>query len=79
MVLSNKELELRDMVNHPDHYNHGNIETIDYIRDCMSEDEFYGFCIGNCLKYISRAKYKGNCKQDLEKAEFYLKKIIEIM
>lgn len=74
-----ENVSVKDMVNHPDHYTHGNIETIDYIKDCMSEDEFYGFCIGNCLKYISRAKYKGNCKQDLEKADFYLKKIIEIL
>ena len=32
----------------------------------------YDFCIGNAIKYILRAPYKGNEKQDLEKAKWYL-------
>lgn len=67
------------MVNHPLHYNTGSIETIDYLESALSSDEFYGFCIGNCLKYLSRAKHKDNCKQDLEKAKFYLERIIKTL
>ena len=42
------------MVNHPLHYNAGSIETIDYLESVLSVDEFYGFCVGNCLKYFGR-------------------------
>lgn len=65
-----------DNVNHPNHYTVGNIETIDYIRDKLTKEEFIGYCKGNILKYISREKYKGG-KEDLEKASVYLKWAID--
>ncbi len=34
------------------------------------------FCAGNVVKYVTRHKYK-NGLEDLKKAEFYLKKLIE--
>lgn len=65
-----------DKVNHPSHYTTGEIETIDYIRDKLTKEEFIGYCKGNILKYISREKYKGG-KEDLEKAAVYLRWAIE--
>ena len=62
-------------VDHPNHYNSGKIETIDYIEDQLTAEEFRGFCLGNALKYISRAKSKGNFTEDLEKAEWYLNRL----
>ena len=64
-----------DNVNHPSHYNDGKIEVIDYI-----EDKQLGFCLGNAIKYISRAgkKKSGNMSdkekeiEDLKKAVFYI-------
>ena len=61
-----------DMVNHPQHYNKGKYEVIDVI-----EDWGLGFCLGNAIKYIARCEHKGNRKQDLEKAIFYLKRELE--
>ncbi len=66
---------MNDPVNHPAHYV-GAIETIDYIRDKLTPDEFVGYCKGNVLKYISRERLK-NGKQDLEKAAVYLGWAIE--
>lgn len=60
-----------EKVNSPDHYTTGGIETIDYIYAKLSTAEFRGYCIGNVLKYVSRAKKKGG-KNDLEKAKKYL-------
>lgn len=52
-----------DNVNHPSHYNDGKIEVIDYI-----EDKQLGFCLGNAIKYISRAgKKKSGSMSDKEK------------
>ena len=61
-----------DPVNHPYHYKAGGIETIDFI-----EAKGLGYRLGNVVKYITRADHKGNRKQDLEKAMWYLKREIE--
>jgi hypothetical protein len=56
-----------DPVNHPAHYKYGGIETIDFI-----EAKELGYNLGNVVKYLTRADHKGNRKQDLEKALWYL-------
>lgn len=61
-----------DPVNHPAHYKVGGIETIDFI-----EAKSLNYNIGNVVKYLTRADHKGNRKQDLEKAMWYLKREIE--
>ena len=62
-----------DTVNHPSHYNDGKIEVIDYI-----EDKKLGFCLGNAVKYISRAGKKDKSKEveDLRKAIWYIERRI---
>jgi len=60
-----------DLVNHPAHYKTGGIETIDFI-----EAKELNYNMGNAVKYISRAEHKGNKKQDLEKAVWYLNREI---
>jgi len=56
-----------DPVNHPPHYKAGGIETIDFI-----EAKKLNYNLGNVVKYVTRADLKGNRKQDLEKALWYL-------
>lgn len=67
-----------DVVNHPSHYNAGKFETIDIIQDTLSQEEFKGFLVGNAIKYISRARYKGG-QTDIDKCIWYLKKWIEVV
>lgn len=54
------------MVNHPPHYNAYSIEVIEVTRHCS-------FDIGNAIKYMLRHLHKGTSKQDLEKAQWYLR------
>ena len=62
-------------VDHPSHYNSGKIEVIDFITD-----QNLDFCLGNVIKYVSRAgkkseegkSIKEKQIEDLKKAEFYL-------
>lgn len=69
-----------DPVNKPDHYNVGEIETIDYIVDVLGKYEAISYCHGNVIKYTgSRLWAKNYPIQDAEKAEWYLKKMIELM
>ncbi len=64
-----------DMVNNPSHYNQAGVEAIDAIRAATGEGfEFY--IQGNILKYLWRYRYK-NGVEDLKKAEWYLKVLIE--
>lgn len=66
-----------DPVNHPTHYTQGDVECIDAIKAATeSLNGYEGFLAGNCMKYIWRFKKK-NGKEDLEKAEWYLKKLME--
>ena len=66
-----------DNVNAPAHYLHGRKETIDVITDCMTNDEYHGYLKGNVLKYVSRYKFKGEPLEDLQKASWYLNRLIK--
>lgn len=64
-----------EMVNHPNHYLMGNgIETIDIIEGSGWLPQF---CAGNAIKYIIRHEHKGKKIEDLEKANWYISKLIE--
>ena len=41
----------------------------------LTPDEFVGYLRGNSLKYRWRMRYKSNPVQDMEKAEWYEKKL----
>lgn len=71
-----KRAQPNDPVNHPSHYTDRNIEVIDYIFDKgLGRD----FCLGNAIKYISRAGKKDPSKEkeDLMKARRYLDRYIQ--
>ena len=70
-----------DSVNRPQHYAGTKIEVIDYI-----EDKNLGFCLGNVVKYVSRAGRKKDYPdqdqlekelEDLKKAAWYINRRIE--
>jgi len=63
--------EEKETVNHPPHYKVGGIETIDFI-----EAKGLDYCLGNVVKYITRADHKGNKVEDLRKAQWYLTRAI---
>ena len=54
------------------HYDAGGIETIEIIRAKLTPEQFYGYCLGNVLKYLCRANHKGDPERDLEKAGVYM-------
>lgn len=62
------EIDSNNNIEHPNHYAEGRQhEPIDAINDWQ-----LNFCLGNVVKYISRAGRKDNTIEDLEKAKFYL-------
>lgn len=62
----------RKIKNDQDTHYKKDVEPIDLI-----EAFDLGFCAGNVIKYVSRAKHKGSEKEDLRKAMYYLKRIID--
>lgn len=70
--------EYEKNVSHPSHYADRKIEVIDYIEDCGFGEHF---CLGNAIKYISRAGKKDPAKkiEDLQKAAWYLNRCIETL
>ena len=66
----------KDMVNSPPHYNKYGVECIEAIQSATGEGYEY-YLQGNIMKYLWRYRYK-NGVQDLEKAQWYLNKLIEV-
>ena len=61
-----------DLVNQPPHYKERTPEPITVI-----EGWGLGYHLGNAVKYIARADYKGKRLEDLKKARWYLDREIE--
>lgn len=62
---------INDSVNRPKHYTNGTIDVLDFILD-----QNLPYLEGNIIKYICRHKMK-NGLEDVQKAEFFVKKLIE--
>lgn len=65
---------LVDLVNHPPHYAGLSPEPVDVIEAWQLE-----WHEGNAMKYIARAKNKGERIQDLRKAAWYLTRKAEML
>ena len=53
------------------YYDAGGIQTIDIIRAKLTKEQFKGYLIGNCLKYLCRINFKGIAERDAEKTTTY--------
>ena len=65
-----------DNVNHPEHYQ-GKNECIDVMIAMFGVEAVKHFCMCNAYKYRFRADKK-NGKEDIDKAEWYESKLIEL-
>ena len=64
-------------VRNPEHYCSGGIECLDAIKASMPHEAFVGYLKGNVIKYIWRYDKKGQPYKDLQKALFYLRRLID--
>tara|TARA_X000001036_G_C20665794_1_gene800659 strand:- start:2047 stop:2295 length:249 start_codon:yes stop_codon:yes gene_type:complete len=71
-----------DLVNHPPHYTHGDVECIDAIESAVSANPVAKEvpCQTNIIKYIWRyfSKDQENQLKDLRKARWYLDRLIKM-
>lgn len=66
-----------EMVDHPQHYNHGAFECIDVMVENFGKEAVQHFCLLNAFKYVWRSDYK-NGVTDVKKAMWYLDKYLEL-
>ncbi len=67
---------MEDLINSPKHYCQGSVECLDAIESMSGINGFMEYLRGNIVKYLWRAKSKGNPLQDLKKAQFYLNRMV---
>ncbi|UQT00091.1 hypothetical protein NGDEOPKE_00142 [Enterococcus phage vB_OCPT_Carl] len=64
-----------DNVNSPSHYTQGEIEVIEVIEYITAKyPAEIRYHLGNVIKYICRAPFKGKLQEDLNKSSWYLKR-----
>lgn len=70
---------MNDMVNHPSHYTAGSVECIDALESMSVgyQDAVQAALAWQVVKYIWRSPLKGKQLKDLQKAQFYLNRLIE--
>lgn len=68
-----------NLVNHPPHYNQGEIECIDAMRAALGHDGFVAFCRGAAMKYLWRCGHKDAPAQELQKAAWYIERAVREM
>ncbi len=68
--ISNILKDAKNLILKSNHYS-GKIETIDFIRDKLTDEQFEGYLIGNITKYLSRYNKKGKSYDDLTKGFTY--------
>ena len=72
------EIEEKEMVDHPSHYNIGKYECLDVVKELVKDMKgIEATLFFNAFKYLWRYKQK-NGLQDLKKCEFYLKELISL-
>lgn len=59
-------------INHPAHYTDDTKPC-----ECIEVAQYHSFCVGNAIKYVWRYRLKGHPLEDLQKAEWYLKRAID--
>lgn len=66
-----------DNVNHPDHYNYGDIEVIDFAEQVANKyPPKLAPHVYNAIKYLSRATLK-NGQEDIKKAKFSVQRLFD--
>ena len=66
-----------DQVNCPSHYNKGDVECIEAIKSAtVGKKGIEAVCVANVIKYLWRYEEKGKPLQDVQKAKWYLDKLL---
>lgn len=63
------------VINSPSHYTQGDIECIDALKSCLTEEQYIGFLKGTIFAYTWRMGFKDDMLQEAGKIEWYIKRL----
>lgn len=66
-----EETDATDKTIKPDYYEKAAMQPLEVMQAMMTEEQFKGFLLGNCIKYRMRKNYKGQHDSDEYKARQY--------
>jgi len=70
---------MKEEINHPERYGGDKIyECIKVLEAWLPPEQYKGFLRGNTLKYLCRVGKKDDSVRELQKAGWYLNKLIEM-
>ena len=69
---------MKQMIDHPSHYNQGAIECIDAMIAAKGIDKVIAFCECSVFKYDWRLGHKDDESQEIGKMKWYLDKLLEL-
>lgn len=74
-----QKTEKNDSVNHPKHYTSlgARCHSCNAEIECIEITRHMGFNLGNAIKYLWRANFKGKEIEDLQKAIWYINDLIK--
>ena len=72
-------MEKKEMVNHPSHYNQGDIECIDAMIASKGIEAVKNWCDCNVFKYGWRLGHKDDEVQEVGKMKWNLDKYVELL
>lgn len=72
------EIDIEDIINHPNHYTNGGMECIDEMILIFGKRVVADFCLCNAWKYRYRALHK-NGQEDIDKSHWYISKYNELI
>ena len=78
MASDNRINKPHDDIITPAHYHSGGIDVIGFAEKQFSVEERRGFYRISALKYVTRFQDKGAPVKDLNKAKFFIDKLIEL-
>lgn len=68
----------KEEVNHPERYGGDTVcECVKVLKAWLPKEQYRGFLRGNAIKYICRLGKKDDNVQELKKAKWYIKKLIQ--
>lgn len=75
-IVDDLERELLTDAINPSHYTQGDIEAIDAMEACSTDEEFIGHLRLTALKYLWRLNEKGDPVENARKAQWYVERLI---
>lgn len=78
-VCKGVDIGMTEQVHHPEHYQSDKYECIEVMRAVFGDERVRAFCLCNAFKYLWRATKKGHFEEDVRKANWYTRYIVEVL